>query len=71
MTGIESELLTRLRKLPPHRVAEVVDFVEFLVARESRASAAQRFTDELLIDSLNLPPICADAILESAQGIRR
>ena len=71
MTGIESELLARLRKLPPHRVAEVVDFVDFLVAREGRASAAQRFTDELLLDSLNLPPICADAILDSAQAMRR
>ncbi len=70
MTGIESELLERLRKLPPHRVAEVVDFVEFLAARESSASAAQRFTDELRLDSLNLPPICADAILESAQVVR-
>lgn len=70
MTGIESELLKRLRKLPPHRVAEVVDFVEFLVARESSANAAQRFTHELRLDSLNLPPICADAILESAQILR-
>lgn len=71
MTGIESELLARLRKLPPHRVAEVVDFVEFLAARESHAGAAQRFTDELRFDSLNLPPICADAILDSAKAVRR
>jgi len=70
MTGIESELLARLKKLPPHRVAEVVDFVEFLVARENGASMARRFTDELRLDSLNLPPICADAILERAQTVR-
>jgi hypothetical protein len=70
MTGIESELLARLRKLPPHRVVEVVDFVEFLVARETGASVARRFTDELLLDSLNLPPICADAILGGPQSVR-
>lgn len=70
MTGIEADLLERLRRLPPHRVAEVVDFVEFLAARESSASAAQRLTNELRLDSLNLPPICADAIMESAQTAR-
>jgi len=71
MTGLESELLARLRKLPPHRVAEVVDFVDFLIARESRPSAARRFTDDLRLDSLNLPPICADAILDSPQAVPR
>jgi hypothetical protein len=34
MTAIESRLLERLKQLPPGRVAEVVDFVEFLASRE-------------------------------------
>lgn len=45
MTAIESQLIERLKKLPPNRVAEVVDFVEFLAAREERAAAAQRLTE--------------------------
>ena len=38
MTAIEAQLIAQLKKLPPHRVAEVVDFVDFLTAREERAS---------------------------------
>lgn len=47
MTGIEARLLERLKKLPPARVAEVVDFVEFLASREERAAAAQRRSGSL------------------------
>lgn len=32
MTALESRLIERLKVLPPERVAEVVDFVEFLCA---------------------------------------
>lgn len=56
MTAIEAQLIERLKKLPPNRVAEVVDFVEFLSLREERAAAAQRLTDGLArLDALNLP----------------
>ncbi|HZE91211.1 MAG TPA: DUF2281 domain-containing protein [Rhizobacter sp.] len=34
------KLRQRLKKLPPSRVAEVADFVEFLASREERAAAA-------------------------------
>ena len=39
MTAIETRLIERLKRLPPTRVAEVVDFVEFLASREERAAA--------------------------------
>lgn len=64
MNAIESDLLDRLRQLPPHRLAQVSDFVDFLAAREGLANAAQRFTDSLRLDALNLPPICADLQVE-------
>jgi hypothetical protein len=38
MTAIESRLLERLKQLPPARVAQVLDFVEFLIARERAAA---------------------------------
>ncbi|MSP96862.1 MAG: DUF2281 domain-containing protein [Betaproteobacteria bacterium] len=38
MTPIEPELIEKLHKLPPQRLAEVKDFVEFLAAREERAA---------------------------------
>ncbi len=40
MTAIEAQLIERLKKLPPSRVAEVVDLVEFLASREERTAAA-------------------------------
>ena len=47
MTAIEVQLIERLKKLPPARAAEVVDFVEFLASREEGAAAAQRLTQGL------------------------
>lgn len=72
MTAIESQLIERLKKLPPSRVAEVVDFVEFLAAREERAAAAQRLTEGLArLDALNLPPVSEDEIEGEVQAARR
>ena len=63
MTAIEVQLIERLKKLPPARVAEVVDFVEFLSQREERAAAAQRLTQGLArLDALNLPEITEDEV---------
>lgn len=72
MTAIESQLIERLKQLPPNRVAEVVDFVEFLAAREERAAAAQRLTEGLArLDALNLLPISADEVDAEVQAARR
>jgi hypothetical protein len=72
MTVIEAQLIERLKKLPPSRVAEVVDFVEFLAAREERAAAAQRLTEGLArLDALNLPPISEDEVEDEVQAARR
>ena len=72
MTAIESQLIERLKKLPPSRVAEVVDFVEFLASREERAAAAQRLTEGLArLDALNLPLVSEDEVEEEVQAARR
>ncbi|TVR63012.1 MAG: DUF2281 domain-containing protein [Candidatus Competibacteraceae bacterium] len=34
MTAIEPALIEKLKQLPPHKVAEVEDFIDFLRARE-------------------------------------
>ena len=65
-------LSERLKKLPPSRVAEVADFVEFLAAREERAAAAQRLTEGLArLDALNLPPISENDVEDEVQAARR
>ena len=72
MTAIEAQLIERFKKLPPNRVAEVVDFVEFLAAREERAEAAQRLTEGLArLDALDLPPVSEDEVEDEIQATRR
>jgi Protein of unknown function (DUF2281) len=72
MTAIEVLLIERLKKLPPSRVAEVVDFVEFLASREERGAAAQRLTDGLArLDALKLPTISEDEVEEEIQAARQ
>jgi hypothetical protein len=72
MTAIETRLLERLKQLPPTRVAEVVDFVEFLAAREERAAAAARLGEAFAkIDALGLPPLSEDEIEEEVHAARQ
>jgi Protein of unknown function (DUF2281) len=71
MTAIELQLMERLKKLPPSRVAEVFDFVEFLASREERAAAAQRLTEGMArLDALNLPPVSEDEVEAEVQAAR-
>lgn len=72
MTAIESRLLERVKQLPPGRVAEVVDFVEFLAAREERAAAAAHLGEAMAkLDALNLPALSEDEIEEEVQAARQ
>ena len=63
MTAIEVQLVARVKKLPPNRVAEVVDFVDFLAAREERTAAARRLSESLAkLDALKLLLLSEDEI---------
>lgn len=72
MTAIEAQLIERLKKLPPSRVAEVVDFVEFLASREERAAAARRLTEGIArLDALKLQDIPEDEVEAEIQAVRQ
>lgn len=72
MTAIEAKLIAQLKKLPPNRVAEGVDVVDFLAAREERAVGAQRLTACLVkLDALPLHPLPEDEIEAEIQVTRR
>jgi hypothetical protein len=72
MAAIEANLIQKLQNLPPHRLAEVVDFVEFLAAREERAAAGERLGESLAkLDALHLPPISDEEIEAEIQAARR
>lgn len=72
MPAIEESLIEKLQKLPPQRLAQVADFVEFLVAREERAAAGERLGESLArLDALNLPPLADDEIAAEIQAARQ
>ncbi|MBQ1765410.1 MAG: DUF2281 domain-containing protein [Aquincola sp.] len=71
MTAIELQLLERLKQLPPARVAEVVDFVEFLASREERKLAVARLGDQLArLDALGLPAVSDEEVEAEVQASR-
>lgn len=72
MAAIAPALIEKLQKLPPQRLAEVADFVEFLAAREERAAAGQCLGESLAkLDTLNLPPLSDDEIAAEIQAARQ
>ena len=72
MTAVETRLIERLKQLPPVRVAEVADFVEFLAVREERASAAARLGDAMTrLHALQLPPMSEEEIQAEVDAVRK
>lgn len=64
-------LIEKIQQLPPQRLAEVEDFVDFLRTREERAAAGARLGESLAkLDALNLPPISDDEIAAEIQAAR-
>ena len=66
-------LLEKLKTLPPQRLSEVEDFVDFLKGRdESARAAASRSLGEALarLDALNFPPLTADEVEAEIQAAR-
>ena len=72
MAAIQPALIQKLQELPPQRLAEVEDFVEFLRTREARAAAGMRLGESLAkIDALNLPPVSNEEIEAEIQAARQ
>ena len=72
MAAIEPALIEKLQKLPPQRLAEVKDFVEFLAAREERSAAGARLGESLTkLDALNLPPLSDEEIAAEIRAARQ
>jgi hypothetical protein len=72
MQAIQSTLIQKLQRLPPQRLAEVEDFVEFLAMREERAAAGDQLGVSLAkLDALNLPLITDEEIEAEIQQARR
>lgn len=64
-------LIEKIQRLPPQRLAEVEDFVDFLRTREERAAASARLGESLAkLDALNLPPMSDEEIAAEIQAAR-
>ncbi len=64
-------LIEKIQQLPPQRLAEVEDFVDFLRTREDRAAAGMRLGESLTkLDSLSLPTFSDDEIAAEIQAAR-
>ena len=77
MSNRPERLFEKLKTLPPHRLAEVEDFVDFLKIRDDRArTAASRRLGEAMarLDALDLPPLTAEEVqgeIQAARAARR
>ncbi len=77
MNADPEALFEKLKTLPPQRLAEVEDFVDFLRNRDERArSAASRRLGVAMarLDALNLPPLTAEEVhaeIKAARATRR
>lgn len=73
MSTSPEPLFEKLKTLPPHRLAEVEDFVDFLKSRDERArAAASRRLGEAMarLDALNLPPMTAEEVQAEIETAR-
>ena len=72
MATVTPSLIEKLQKLPPQRMAQVEEFVEFLATREARLSAGQRLSETLSkLDALNLQPLTEEEIEAEIQLSRQ
>ena len=68
---MEARVIERLRALPRDRVEEVLDFIEFLAARESTHFLAGRLTESLAaLEVMELPELVVDDLLALEAGRR-
>ena len=71
MVAITPMLIEKLQQLPPQRLAEVIDFVEFLAMREARATTGVHLGESLAkLDALNLPSLTDEEIAEEIHTAR-
>lgn len=73
MTALDLQQLKRVLQtmLPPNRIDEVVDFVEFVAAREERAAAAQQLGESMAkLHALDLPSLGDEDIESAVQASR-
>jgi hypothetical protein len=73
MSAMADLVYEKIKNLPPQRLAEVADFVDFLQVRDEklRTAASTRLGDAMAkLDALNLTPLSADEIRAEIKAAR-
>jgi hypothetical protein len=73
MSNTAVDLFEKIKTLPPQRLAEVADFVDFLKTRDEklRAEASSRLGAAMArLDALCLPPMSADEVQAEIRAAR-
>jgi hypothetical protein len=64
-------LIEKIQALPPERLSEVEDFVDFLVAKTRREAALDRlFAIAPALEAAGAPPITEDEIQAEVDAVR-
>jgi len=74
MSTSPERLLEKLKTLPPQRLSEVEDFVDFLKNRDEHAqtAASHRLGEAMArLDALNLPPLPSEEVQAEIEATRR
>lgn len=73
MSADPEVLFEKLKTLPPQRLAEVEDFVDFLKSRDDqmRTAASRRLGAAMArLDGLNLPPLTTEEVQAEIKAAR-
>ncbi len=65
-------LLAKLKILPPERLGQIADFVDFLAMQEQRRQAGEEL--RVMMDKLadaNIPPMTMDEIQAEVNAVRK
>lgn len=65
-------LLAKLKILPPERLGQIADFVDFLATQEQRRLAGKEL--QVMMDKLanaNIPPMTMDEIQAEVNAVRK
>ncbi len=64
-------LLDKIQSLPPERIAEIEDFVDFLAAKTRRLAAMDRLlTVAPALEAAGMPPMTEDEIQAEVDAVR-
>lgn len=71
MSAIDSKLIEKLRQLPPQKLAEVEEFVDFIARKEARLAALDRLLAIApAMEAAGTAPTSEDEIIAEVKAAR-